>query len=126
MVKETEWAKRVAEWRSSGLTAAEFCAGRDYSVKTLWYWSSKLGRASRGATSTPNVRLVRVARQRVAPTPSASSIILEVSGAKLTLHGHVDDVALRTIVMTLRDLVRASVHRGHPDRSIVDTQIGPS
>lgn len=102
MAKETEWAKRVAEWRSSGLTAAEFCASHDYSAKTLWYWSSKLGRTSR--ESTPSVRLVRVARQRVAPTSSASSISVEVAGAKLTLHGDVDEIALRTVVMTLRDL----------------------
>src|SRR6185312_13871765 len=102
--KEAEWAQRVAEWRSSGLTAAEFCASHDYSAKTLWYWSSKLGRASRHTTTTSSVRLVRVARQRVAPTPSASSISLEVAGAKLTLHGQVDEVALRTVVMTLRDL----------------------
>jgi transposase len=104
MTKEAEWTKRVAEWRSSGLTAAEFCASHDYSAKTLWYWSSKLGRASRDTTGTPSVRLVRVARQRVAPTPSLSSISVEVAGAKLTLHGNVDEVALRTVVMTLRDL----------------------
>lgn len=105
MAKEAEWAKRVAEWRSSGLTAAEFCASRDYSAKTLWYWSSKLGRASRDATSTPSARLVRVARQqRVAPTPSASSISVEIAGATLTLRGNVDEIALRTVVMTLRDL----------------------
>lgn len=104
MGKEAEWAQRVAEWRSSGLTAAEFCASHDYSAKTLWYWSSKLGRASRSATRTSSVRLVRVKRQQAAPTPSASSISLEVAGAKLTLHGHVDEVALRTVVVTLRDI----------------------
>jgi hypothetical protein len=104
MAKEAEWAQRVAEWRSSGLTAAEFCASQDYSAKTLWYWSSKLGRASRGTKGTATVRLVRVTRQRVAPTPSASSISVEVAGAKLTLHGQVDEIALRTVVRTLRDL----------------------
>jgi hypothetical protein len=33
-----------------------------------------------------------------------SSIGVEVAGARLTLHGPVDEVALRTVVMTLRDL----------------------
>jgi hypothetical protein len=104
MANDAEWAKRVAEWRSSGLTAAVFCASREYSAKTLWYWSSKLGRASRNTTDRPSVRLVRVTRQRVAAAPSMSSISVEVAGAKLTLHGDVDEVALRTVVMTLRDL----------------------
>jgi hypothetical protein len=104
MTKEAEWAERVAEWRSSGLTATEFCTGRDYSAKTLWYWSSKLGRASRDDTGAPAVRLVRVARQQSAPTAAVSSIGVEVAGARLTLHGPVDEVALRTVVMTLRDL----------------------
>ncbi|MCB9615981.1 MAG: hypothetical protein H6722_26400 [Sandaracinus sp.] len=38
MADRTEWARRVSEWRRSGLTAAEFCRGRDFAVSTLrWY-----------------------------------------------------------------------------------------
>lgn len=68
MTKAAVWAKRIAEWRESGLGAAEFCMGREYSAKTLWYWSSKLGRASREAQpSRSAVQLVRMdARSAVA------------------------------------------------------------
>lgn len=33
----------LAEWRRSGLTAAEFCRGRDFAVSTLRWYSSSLG-----------------------------------------------------------------------------------
>jgi transposase len=106
MAKAAEWTKRVAEWRASGVKAQEFCAGRGYSAKCLWHWSSKLGRASAGAsTREPAVRLVRVERQRVESTPSAASnMIVEMDGVRLTLHGQVDAQALRTVMTTLRTL----------------------
>jgi hypothetical protein len=105
MAKAAEWAKRVAEWRASGLKAKDFCVDREFSPKSLWHWSSKLARAAEEHHARkPAVRLVRVARQTPVPPPSASGIVMEVAGAKLTLHGHVDEVALRTVVMTLRGL----------------------
>lgn len=109
MAKAAEWTKRVAEWRASGLKAQEFCAGRGYSAKCLWHWSSKLGRADAGAPiRKPAVRLMRVARQRAASTPSAASVasnmVVEMDGVRLTLHGQVDAQALRTVVTTLRTL----------------------
>jgi transposase len=106
MAKAAEWTKRVAEWRASGVQAQEFCAGRGYSAKCLWHWSSKLGRAGAGAsTREPAVRLVRVERQRAAPTPSAASdMVVEIDGVRLILHGQVDAQALRTVMTTLRTL----------------------
>jgi transposase len=105
MAKAAEWTKRVAEWRASGLKAQDFCVDRDYSAKSLWHWSSKLGRAAEEHHARkPAVRLVRVARQTAVPQLSASGIIMELAGAKLTLQGQVDAVALRTVVMTLREL----------------------
>jgi hypothetical protein len=106
MAKAEEWAKRVAEWRASGLKAQDFCATRGYSAKCLWHWSSKLGRAGgRTATCKPAVRLVRVVRDRAVSTPSAASgISVDMDGVRLTLHGQVDAEALRTVMTTVRAL----------------------
>jgi hypothetical protein len=104
MAKAAEWTNRVAEWRASGLKAKDFCVDREYSAKSLWHWSSKLARASnKKTTRQPKVRLMRVARQSSALAPSASGIVVELAGAKLTLQGQVDLVALRTLVMALRE-----------------------
>ena len=103
MAKSSEWAKRVEEWRASGLKAKDFCVDRSYSAKSLWHWSSKLGRAAEEPARKPAVQLVRVARQTVGSTPSAAGIVVEVAGAKLTLLGQVDATALRTVLMALRE-----------------------
>jgi hypothetical protein len=107
MAKADEWKQRVAEWRASGLKAKDFCVDRGYSAKSLWHWSSKLGRAvDRLAARKPAVRLARVTRQPSATmTPSAASnMVVEMDGARLTLHGRVDADALRTVMKTLRAL----------------------
>ena len=55
MSNQSIWSQRVDEWRKSGLTAAEFCEGRDFAVGSLRAWSSRLGRK-------PPVALARVLR----------------------------------------------------------------
>lgn len=46
-----EWSKRVARWRSSGLTASEFARRYGLNVTTLRCWSSRLGRSPREESS---------------------------------------------------------------------------
>ena len=43
MADTTTWRKRVATWRASGLSASEFCKGREFPAGTLYWWSSRLG-----------------------------------------------------------------------------------
>jgi transposase len=38
-----EWARRVARWRRSGLSAKEFAAREGFNASTLTFWSWKLG-----------------------------------------------------------------------------------
>lgn len=107
MAKADEWTRRVAEWRASGLKAKDFCVNREYSAKNLWHWSSKLGRAEAGGAERKTaVKLVRVTRRSstvVTPT-AASSMVVEIDGARLTLLKRIDADALRTVMETLRAL----------------------
>ena len=72
MANAADWAERVAEWRASGVTAAQFCAGRDYAARTLLRWSSELrvtptielARVEPDAAKRPEIRLARVVRAR--------------------------------------------------------------
>jgi transposase len=63
------WQRTVRQWKRSGLTAQEFGRRHGVSQRTLLWWSSMLGRATRaGRESTSLVPLeVRVA----APAPVA-------------------------------------------------------
>jgi hypothetical protein len=43
MADRSTWKRRVAEWRASKLTAAQFALGRGYAPTTLTWWAWKLG-----------------------------------------------------------------------------------
>ena len=46
------WSKRVAQWKSSGLTAAEFARRHKVSEASLKWWSWKLGSSQKKADAT--------------------------------------------------------------------------
>jgi transposase len=99
MRTESKWAARVASWRSSGLSAAEFCAGRDYQVSGLRYWASRL-RQVQAATAPRDVRIARV----VAPGAGAEAetpIVLEVAGVRIAVRRGFDREVLRDVIDTL-------------------------
>ena len=106
MAKASEWAKRVADWRASGQTAAEFSEAHGYPVASLRYWSSKLGQENAtgsGRRQTPVVRLARVTQAVLGELPlRAARMIIEVDGARLTVCGQVDAVSLRAAVSAMR------------------------
>ena len=79
------WKKRVASWRASGQTAEEFSKGRPWSLSTLRWWSSRLGReASSGAA--PVVRVARLIRSGAPPAREhGGSIVVEVLDARLRI-----------------------------------------
>ena len=55
------WKKRVADWRASGVSAAEYCKGQAFTTGTLYRWSSRLTDAARveEGAALPLVRMVR-------------------------------------------------------------------
>src|SRR5262245_54820635 len=65
--KET-WRRRVASWRASGQTAAEFSTSHGLAVATLRGWSSKFKREP-AAPAAARVRLARVIRRAASPAP---------------------------------------------------------
>ena len=67
---ERKWAERVQEWKASGATAEEYARGRDFTVSTLRWWSSQIGRDER-------VRMVPVV------TRASSSAATSEMGAAL-------------------------------------------
>lgn len=99
MKTESKWAARVASWRSSGLSAAEFCAGKDFQVSGLRYWASRL----RQVEAPVGGREVRIARV-VSPGAAADTetpIVLEVAGVRIAVRRGFDRAVLRDVIDTL-------------------------
>ena len=73
MADTETWRQRVAGWRASGQTAAEFSASYGGAAATLRWWASRLKRGTRGAPrrpAAPQIRLTRVVRRAAPPVPA--------------------------------------------------------
>ena len=113
MDTEKKWARRVAAWQSSGMTSAEYCAGRrQFTAGGLRYWAHRLRRGGGAAMpnqdGAPALRLVRLERvparvavPPVAETLSSSPLIIELGGARVTVPAGVDGATLRTVLDAL-------------------------
>lgn len=62
MTKASEWAARVEAWQSSGQSASEYCANREYTAKSLQWWASRLRRNKLKAPSQGGSAPVRLAQ----------------------------------------------------------------
>jgi transposase len=91
----SKWAARVAGWRASGLSAAEFCAGKDFTAGGLRHWSSRLGREIAGG----EVRLAKVVAGPAAETETP--IVLEVAGTRIAVRRGFDRQTLRDVLAAL-------------------------
>lgn len=101
-----KWAETIAEWRSSGISAAKFARGHGCSEARLYYWASRLAEGSSSEKSvhlhgtkggTPN--LVRVVtRPAVA---KAAEVVVEVGHARIRAGRDFDAALLGAVVRAL-------------------------
>ena len=104
---ETKWAERIREWKDSGKRAEEFAIGQPYKASTLKWWSTELRRRierragptrERGAArAIPMARVVARARPHLA----AERVVVEVSGARITVERGFDAELLSEVVSVL-------------------------
>src|SRR5262245_51908858 len=75
------WRQRVASWRASGETAERYSKRQGWSLGTLRWWSSRLGREAR----MPVVRMERLVRSSVPDEhrEPASAIVVELLDARV-------------------------------------------
>jgi hypothetical protein len=106
LVREAEWAGRVAKWRASGLSADRFAATRGFSGSALRYWASRLAKPASTATTTAppsapapaKIKIARVVARRSSPT---AGITLEVSGTRIAVAPGFDRATLRAVLEIL-------------------------
>jgi len=96
------WARRVRQWRASGLTSEEFCAGKTFTAGGLRNAASRI---ERGAA----VPLARVERSGVEATSVAggpvadprAGLVIEVGRARVTVAPGSDRATLATVLELL-------------------------
>jgi transposase len=124
MRKETrqKWVERIREWRASGLSAADYAAGKDFEASALRWAVRKLelqrpsastaernsgpkqrrGRAERDRSPIPQFLPVRMGRSE----PVLAEMVVEVGGARIRVSRGVDVALLGDVVRALQGVGR--------------------
>jgi hypothetical protein len=114
MAEASEWASRVAAWRSSGETSEEFCKGRDFTPGGLRHWAHRLGktrpynkRRTPARAEAGEIRLARVERVRIAAATHApeesgdASLTIELGAARVVVRSGFDHATLAAVLDVL-------------------------
>jgi transposase len=70
MANAKTWRKRIDEYCASGLSAAKFAEGRDFSAHQIWNWAAKFRREDQARLAETHVTSASAAP---APAPGKSS-----------------------------------------------------
>jgi hypothetical protein len=73
------WAKTVARWKASGLSASEFSAREDVVERTLRWWSSTLRRDTRAKRGSPRIEPIAIELVPSAPTFASPGGAIEIA-----------------------------------------------
>ena len=115
MARASEWRKRIAEWRASGLSAPKFAERQGCSAHQVWNWAARFRKEDAARTtettaavrvgrvvahSIPLARVLRVPRQESAerPAASASAMAVEVGGMRLVVPSGFDRGTLAMVL----------------------------
>ncbi len=105
MADRAMWAARVAEWKASGLSSPEFCAGKEFTAGGLRHWAYRLEHGDQ--PRKPRVRLARVVRTRTgakAGPPGgdrSSEVVVELGGARMLVRPGFDRETVAALVEVL-------------------------
>lgn len=105
------WVERIEEWTRSGRSAAEFAEGKPFTSGTLTWAASRLRTGAGGKGNQRESRPRRAPKRKIQlaevirrPSRSAPTekLVIEVSGAKVSVKRGFDRLLLRDIVLALR------------------------
>jgi hypothetical protein len=108
-----KWEARVDAWRASGMSAPEFCAGKEFTTHGLRYWAYRLRREH--SDDLPNEamttkterrssgakREIRLARVVEAKREVETAIVMEIGEARVGLRRGFDRETLRALLEML-------------------------
>lgn len=83
------WKPFIEEWKSSGISMAEYCRRKNLVYTRFQYWKDRIYQLEHGyggqESTSPEVRLVRVPGPGMASPGSGFSISLPRSGAVISI-----------------------------------------
>jgi hypothetical protein len=102
-----QWARHVEAWRSSGTSAAKYCASRDLKASSLRYWSSRIRRETGEALNETfeggrAPRFAKVQTTKRTPAPSEVALRLVVADVAVEVPAGFDTATLRRVLEVLR------------------------
>lgn len=100
MATRDEWARRVARWQKSGLTATEFAAREGLKASTLTWWRAALRRAqARPSTEVDSApTFVEIEAVELA-VPTCAPIEVALSNGRIVrVPATFDDAALQRVL----------------------------
>ena len=97
--KERQWRQRIAQWQSSGLSVAAFCARHDLTTANFYAWRRTLQR--RVAPQTPFVPVQLVADP--APPPACPLEVVLAAGRVVRVAPGFDAPTLRRLLAVLSE-----------------------
>ena len=109
MTTDEKWVERIRQWKESGKPAEEFAAGQPYKASTLKWRAAELRRSAeggarygKGGAPAGAIRMARVvSRGRAGTAGSESGVVIEVSGARISLSRGFDAELLTEVVRAL-------------------------
>lgn len=105
-----QWARHVEAWRSSGTSAAKYCASRDLKASSLRYWSSRIRRETGDALNETfdggrPARFAKVQTTKRTQSPEAAkdaALRLVFADVALEVPVGFDAATLRRVLEVLR------------------------
>ena len=106
---DEKWVERIRLWKESGQTAEAFAVGQTFKASTLKWRAAQLRRAAEGGSRygkgqavSGSIRLARVVtRSRDGASGQGGGVVIEVSGARISLSRGFDAELLTDVVRAL-------------------------
>ena len=106
---DKKWLERIRLWKASGQTAEAFAVGQPFKASTLKWRAAGLRRAAEGGERygkgqevNGSIRLARVvSRARDRAPAQGGGVVVEISGARISLSRGFDAELLTEVVRAL-------------------------
>jgi hypothetical protein len=93
-----EWAQRVSECRSSGLTVRQWCEEHGINEKTYYYWQHRIWESM---NESRNGRIVQIPADGVAAGQNAA-VRIRINGAEAEIRAGTDAATIEAVCRALR------------------------
>ena len=94
-----EWFKAIGQWRRSGQTRENYCAGRDLNPRRMVWWERQLAGRSSAAGEAVASTFVEVTQSGEVVAPERLEI--EVGGVRVRIPAEFDEQALTRVLAVL-------------------------